>query len=80
LHEVILILYLFIYLLAKLARRYLAIPASQASCERLFSVVRNDVTDKRTSLKADLIEALMFVGQEDIIVLLGYDPFLKLCK
>jgi len=49
--------------LAKLAKQYLSIPASQASCERLFSVARNDITDKRTSMKPDLVEALIFIAR-----------------
>jgi len=36
--------------LAELAKLHLAIPASQASCERLFSIMKNDITDHRTRL------------------------------
>lgn len=53
---------------SQLARKYLAIPASQASCERLFSVAKNDVTEKRTLMKPDLIEALIFIGHHDDIL------------
>jgi len=49
-------------ILAKLAKAYMSIPASQASCERLFSVVKNDITDSRTSLLPDLVEALLFLA------------------
>jgi len=49
--------------LAKLARLYLSVPASQASCERLFSVARNDITDKRTRMLPDLVEALIFIAR-----------------
>lgn len=57
-------LFLFFFLiLATLAQRYLAVPASQASCERLFSVAKNDITEKRTSMLPDLVESLLFVSQ-----------------
>jgi hypothetical protein len=47
--------------LSRLAKTYLAIPASQASCERLFSISKNDVTESRTSMLPELVEALLFV-------------------
>jgi len=50
--------------LSKLARAYLGIPASQASCERLFSVGKDIITDKRCSLKPDLVESLIFISTE----------------
>lgn len=58
----------FSHLLASLAKRYLAVPASQASCERLFSIAKNDITEKRTSLNPDLVEALLFVSQASEIL------------
>ena len=58
--------------IAKLAKGYLAIPASQASCERLFSITKNDITENRTSLKPDIVESLLFVGKKrEIIKLLS---------
>jgi len=50
--------------LANLARIYLAIPASQASCERLFSIAKNDITETRTSLLPDLVESLLFLRKK----------------
>jgi hypothetical protein len=47
--------------LAKLAKMYLGIPASQASCERLFSIAKNDITETRTSMLPDLVESLLFL-------------------
>ncbi len=55
-------------MVAHLARQYLSIPASQASCERLFSVARNDITEKRTSLLPDLVESLLFIGKRKEIL------------
>jgi hypothetical protein len=58
--------------LAKLVKGYLAIPASQASCERLFSITKNDITENRTSLKPDIVESVLFVGKKrEIIKLLS---------
>ena len=54
---------LFSLFLAQLARKYLAIPASQASCERLFSIARQDITERRTSMLPDLVEALIFIAK-----------------
>ena len=47
---------------AKLAKLHLGIPASQASCERLFSIVKNDITESRTSLLPNFVQALLFLG------------------
>lgn len=59
-------------LLANLAKMYLAIPASQASCERLFSISKNDITETRTSMLPDLVEALLFLRKKrDIINILN---------
>jgi hypothetical protein len=48
-------------LLAQLARRYLAIPASSASSERLFSRLKLIATDARQNLKADTLCMLLFI-------------------
>jgi hypothetical protein len=53
----------YFHFLGALARKYLAIPASQASCERLFSIARQDITEKRTSMLPDLVEALIFIAR-----------------
>jgi hypothetical protein len=57
-----------INLIAQLASQYLAIPASQASCERLFSIARQDITEKRTSMLPDLVEALIFITKRKEIL------------
>jgi len=57
--------------LATLARLYLSIPASQASCERLFSISKNDIVENRTSLNPDLAGALLFLRKrKDILDLI----------
>jgi len=48
-------------LLARVARRVLAIPASSAQSERLFSVAGQTVTKKRNSLASDNVELLVFL-------------------
>jgi hypothetical protein len=53
--------------LARLARLYLSIPASQASCERLFSISKNDVVENRTSMNPDLVGGLLFLRKRNDI-------------
>ena len=48
-------------LLSQLARRYLAIPASSASSERLFSRMKLVATDARQNLKPDTLCMLLFI-------------------
>ena len=48
--------------LAQLARRYLAIPASSASSERLFSKLKITATPARQNMKSDTLCMLLFVG------------------
>jgi len=55
-------------ILSKLAMIYLAIPASQASVERIFSVAKNIITENRTSLAPDVIESLLFIRAYDDIM------------
>jgi hypothetical protein len=58
----------FINILAELAKKYLGIPASQASCERLFSISKNDITETRTSILPDLAESLLIVRKKKDIL------------
>jgi hypothetical protein len=47
--------------LASLARRVLAVPATSAAAERVFSTAGNTVTTKRVRLAADTVESLVFL-------------------
>ena len=47
--------------LARLARKYLAIPASSAASERVFLAAGNVVTRKRHKLGDDTVDALVFL-------------------
>ena len=47
--------------LSQLARRYLAMPATSASVERLFSVAGQIVTAKRARLHPDTVTLLVFL-------------------
>lgn len=49
--------------LAMLARRYLAIPASSAASERLFSKLKLTATTARQGLKPDTLCMLLFVNK-----------------
>ncbi len=59
--------------LAQLAKKYLGIPASQASCERLFSISKNDITETRTCILPDLAESLLFVRKRKDILDLTFN-------
>jgi hypothetical protein len=54
--------------LAILARKYLGIPASQASCERIFSITKNDITETRTCIKPDLAQSLLMLRKRKDII------------
>ena len=47
--------------LARLARKYLAIPASSAASERVFLAAANVVTKKRNKLGDETVDALVFL-------------------
>ncbi|CAF2440996.1 unnamed protein product [Rotaria sp. Silwood2] len=47
--------------LARVAKKILAIPASNTSVERLFSDSGNTITDRRTRLDVDKINNLLFI-------------------
>ena len=47
--------------LARLAKKYLAIPASSAASERVFLAAGNVVTKKRNKLGDDTVDALVFL-------------------
>lgn len=49
--------------LAKLAKKYLCICASSSASERLFSVSGNVVTDKRTCLRHEKVNMLVFLAK-----------------
>jgi len=50
-------------ILAQFAKKYLAIPASQASTERLFSLAKRCVSDLRTSLDPSTVEELVLTTE-----------------
>ncbi len=53
-----------IYLLeSKLARRYLAIPASSAPCERLFSTGGRVLEKRRAAMKPETAKAIVFLHE-----------------
>jgi hypothetical protein len=47
--------------LSSLARKYLAVPATSAASEIVFSMSRKVVTDLRTSLKPETVRQLLFI-------------------
>ena len=47
--------------LAKLAKKYLSIPSTSVSSERIFSTAGNLITKKRTALKPELVNKLIFL-------------------
>ena len=48
--------------LSSLAKRYLCIPATSASSERVFSTSGNIVTQKRSTLSSENLESLVFLN------------------
>jgi len=48
--------------LSRLAQKYLSIPSTSVSSERLFSTAGNLITKKRTGLKPDLVNNLVFLN------------------
>jgi hypothetical protein len=55
-------------ILAQLARKYLSIQATSGASERVFSDADLIMTAKRTSMKEDLFEALIFLKRNGNIV------------
>jgi len=49
--------------IARLARKYLAIPATSVTCERIFSDAGNIITKKRSRLTADIAVAMIFLHE-----------------
>ena len=55
-------------ILSELSRKFLAVQATSAASERLFSDAGNIMTAKRTSMKCDLFETLIFLKRNKPIV------------
>jgi hypothetical protein len=51
------------HFLARLARRVLAVPATSASPERLFSTAGNEMTKKRTRFTCDILETIIYLHE-----------------
>ena len=49
--------------LSKLARKYLAIPATEVSSERAFSTAGNIITKKRAALDPDTVDQIIFLNK-----------------
>jgi hypothetical protein len=47
--------------LAKLARKIFSVPASSAASERAFSAAGQTITERRTSLKPDTVDSILFL-------------------
>ena len=47
--------------MARVARKYLALPATSTESERLWSKAGNIVTKKRAALKEENVNAILFV-------------------
>jgi hypothetical protein len=53
---------------AKAARRYLAIPATSAPCERLFSTAGRILEKRRASIKPDTLSAILIVHENQSLL------------
>ncbi|CAF3517065.1 unnamed protein product [Rotaria sp. Silwood1] len=64
--------------LARVAKKILAIPASNTSVERLFSDTGNTITDRRTRLDVDKINNLLFIKRNTRTLKENYAPVVDL--
>ena len=55
-------------ILAKLARRYLAIPATSAASERVWIRASQIISMKRARLSSEVVERIMFVRENNWIL------------
>ncbi len=65
--------------LARIAKRVLAIPATNTAVERLFSHSGSTVTNRRTRLDADKINNLLFIKRNMRTLKEIYPPAVELC-
>ena len=52
---------------AKLAKKYLAVPATEVASERIFSTAGNTVTKKRASLDPDTVDQIVFLNKNTVV-------------
>ncbi|CAF3410164.1 unnamed protein product [Rotaria socialis] len=66
--------------LARLAKRILAIPATNTTIERLFSDSGNTITDRRTRLDTDKINNLLFIKRNMRVLRDIYPSVVEVCR